>query len=82
MRAQGIGTVRTPRRAASPPAPSGRTAPGASSFPARWPSLDQGETLEAGGSTKVAFAVWEGGSGERAGIKAFSKQWRELTLEG
>jgi len=38
--------------------------------------------LAAGGSTKVAFAVWEGGSGERAGIKAFSKQWRELTLEG
>lgn len=38
--------------------------------------------LAAGGSTKVAFAVWEGGSGERAGIKAFSKQWRELNLEG
>ena len=44
----------------------------------------KGETVQlaAGGSTKVAFAVWEGGSGERAGIKAFSKQWRELTLEG
>jgi complex iron-sulfur molybdoenzyme family reductase subunit gamma len=38
--------------------------------------------LAAGASTKVAFAVWEGGTGERAGIKAFSKQWRELTLEG
>jgi len=38
--------------------------------------------LAAGGSTKIAFAVWEGGSGERAGIKAFSKQWRELNLEG
>jgi len=37
--------------------------------------------LSPGGSTKVAFAVWEGGSGERAGIKSFSKQWRELTLE-
>ena len=44
----------------------------------------KGETVQlaAGGSTKVAFAVWEGASGERAGIKAFSKQWRELTLEG
>jgi hypothetical protein len=44
----------------------------------------KGETVQlaVGGSTKVAFAVWEGGSGERAGIKAFSKQWRELTLEG
>lgn len=38
--------------------------------------------LAAGGSTKVAFAVWEGSSGERAGIKAFSNQWRELNLEG
>lgn len=37
--------------------------------------------LAAGGSAKVAFAVWEGGSGERAGIKAFSKDWRELSLE-
>ena len=44
----------------------------------------KGETVQlaAGGSTKVAFAVWEGDSGERAGIKAFSKQWRELTIEG
>jgi len=38
--------------------------------------------LEAGKSVKVAFAVWDGSSGERAGIKSFSKQWRELTLEG
>ena len=38
--------------------------------------------LKAGGSTKVAFAVWEGNNGERAGIKAISKQWRELSLEG
>jgi DMSO reductase family type II enzyme heme b subunit len=37
--------------------------------------------LAVGGSTNIAFAVWEGGSGERAGIKAFSKQWRELNLE-
>jgi DMSO reductase family type II enzyme heme b subunit len=47
--------------------------------------VDQkGETVQlaAGASTKVAFAVWEGSSGERAGIKAFSKQWRELSLEG
>jgi DMSO reductase family type II enzyme heme b subunit len=38
--------------------------------------------LEAGKSVKVAFAVWDGASGERAGIKSFSKQWQELTLEG
>jgi len=38
--------------------------------------------LEAGKSLKVAFAVWEGSSGERAGLKSFSKHWQELTLEG
>ena len=38
--------------------------------------------LEAGKSVKVAFAVWDGASGERAGIKSFSKRWQELTLEG
>lgn len=42
----------------------------------------QGVQLGVGQSVKVAFAVWEGGSGERAGIKAFSKQWRELVIEG
>ena len=42
----------------------------------------QGVQLGVGRATKVAFAVWEGGSGERAGIKSFSKQWRELAIEG
>lgn len=37
--------------------------------------------LSAGQSTKVGFAVWEGSNAERAGVKAFSKEWRELTLE-
>lgn len=37
--------------------------------------------LEAGKSVKVAFAVWEGASGERAGLKSFSKGWSELELE-
>ncbi len=41
----------------------------------------QAVALELGKSVKVAFAVWEGASGERAGLKSFSKQWRELTLE-
>jgi DMSO reductase family type II enzyme heme b subunit len=34
-----------------------------------------------GGTVKVAYAVWEGRNGERAGLKAFSPQWIELTLE-
>ncbi|HSP98902.1 MAG TPA: ethylbenzene dehydrogenase-related protein [Candidatus Dormibacteraeota bacterium] len=43
----------------------------------------QAETvqLEAGKSVKIGFAVWEGSNRERAGVKSFSKEWRELTLE-
>lgn len=37
--------------------------------------------LEAGKTVKVAFAVWDGGLGERAGLKSFSKEWLELELE-
>jgi DMSO reductase family type II enzyme heme b subunit len=36
--------------------------------------------LEAGGKAQFAVAVWEGSSGERAGIKAFSVDWRDLSL--
>jgi DMSO reductase family type II enzyme heme b subunit len=45
---------------------------------------EQGEAVQlaAGKTYKVAFAVWEGGSGERAGLKSFSKEWRELAIEG
>ena len=35
----------------------------------------------AGRSTSFGVAVWEGGRGERAGIKAFSGDWRELALQ-
>ncbi len=37
--------------------------------------------LERGGSTQFGVAIWEGANGERAGIKAFSGEWRELVLE-
>jgi DMSO reductase family type II enzyme heme b subunit len=37
--------------------------------------------LEAGQVTGFAVAVWEGSNSERAGIKAFSGEWRELSLE-
>ena len=30
---------------------------------------------------KVAFAVWEGSSQERAGLKSFSKSWQDLTIQ-
>jgi DMSO reductase family type II enzyme heme b subunit len=30
----------------------------------------------------VGFAAWEGGNGERGGVKAFSKEWMGLVVEG
>lgn len=38
--------------------------------------------FEPGSESRVAVAVWEGGNGERAGIKAFSEVWQTLELEG
>jgi DMSO reductase family type II enzyme heme b subunit len=37
--------------------------------------------LEPGQRAKVAFAVWDGGLEERAGLKSFSQTWLELELE-
>ncbi|HEU4759464.1 MAG TPA: ethylbenzene dehydrogenase-related protein [Dehalococcoidia bacterium] len=37
--------------------------------------------LDAERPTRVAFAVWEGSSQERAGLKSFSREWRELVIE-
>ena len=37
--------------------------------------------LEPGQTTQFGVAIWEGGSQERAGIKAFSLDWRELRLD-
>lgn len=34
-----------------------------------------------GKAMKVGFAVWEGSNGERAGLKSFSKEWRELMVD-
>ena len=42
---------------------------------------DEATQLAPGAAVKVGFAVWEGSNGERAGVKSFSKEWRELTLE-
>lgn len=33
-----------------------------------------------GSATKVAVAVWEGGNGERGGLKAFSPSWVDIEL--
>jgi DMSO reductase family type II enzyme heme b subunit len=38
-------------------------------------------TFAPGDVGKVAFAIWQGGNQERAGIKAFSPDWQELRIE-
>lgn len=37
--------------------------------------------LAVGTRTGIGFAVWRGGNAERAGIKAFSRDWTELELD-
>lgn len=46
------------------------------------PAAAQAETarLAGGTKTKVGFAVWEGGNAERGGVKAYSREWRELAI--
>jgi len=36
--------------------------------------------LAAGGKKSIGIAAWEGATGERGGVKAFSKEWRDLIL--
>jgi len=43
--------------------------------------MDEAVQLAPGAAVKIGFAVWEGSNGERAGVKSFSKEWRELALE-
>lgn len=42
---------------------------------------DEATQLAPGQTVKIGFAVWEGSNGERAGVKSFSKEWRDLELE-
>jgi DMSO reductase family type II enzyme heme b subunit len=42
---------------------------------------DEVVQFSVGQHRKLAFAVWEGANGERAGLKAFSPEWHELVLE-
>ncbi len=42
---------------------------------------DETVQLAPGRTVKIGFAVWEGSNGERAGVKSFSKEWRDLEIE-
>jgi DMSO reductase family type II enzyme heme b subunit len=48
--------------------------------PLRVDSKEPVAQLQPGATTGYGVAIWEGGHGERAGIKAFSGDWRELRL--
>jgi hypothetical protein len=43
--------------------------------------MDGAMQFTAGQAFRTTFAVWDGGNLERAGIKAFSPSWLELTLD-
>jgi DMSO reductase family type II enzyme heme b subunit len=80
--AEGLGTTRTLESGAVKA--SGRWSSG------RWqvviarslqsPGPDPVAQLTSGQDTRFGVAIWEGGSGERAGIKAFSGDWQTLAL--
>lgn len=42
---------------------------------------EEAVNLKPGMKTMIGFAAWEGQNGERGGVKAFSKEWCELSLE-
>jgi len=44
-------------------------------------AADEALQLRVGETVKIAFAVWEGGNAERAGLKAFSPEWHEVVIE-
>src|SRR3989304_183616 len=85
---------RRPRASARPAGPAAQTPRSFGQARGRW--LDgrwevvfarplqadgEGVRLAPGKAAKVAFAVWEGSSQERAGIKSFSKRWQGLEIE-
>jgi DMSO reductase family type II enzyme heme b subunit len=44
-------------------------------------ALEPVATPQPGQTTGFAIAIWDGSNGERAGIKAFSGDWRELRID-
>ena len=82
--AQGMGT--TERRDAQALAATARHARGRWDVVVARPLNSDGSpagtvSLTPGTASKVAFAVWQGGNQERAGIKAFSPDWQDLQIE-
>jgi len=42
---------------------------------------EEAVNIAPGVKTMVGFAAWEGSMGERGGVKGFSKEWMEMTVE-
>ena len=79
--ARGAGTVEaTPKSSAQA---RGRWADGCWQVVLARPLAVNGDgvKLSPKGTAKVAFAVWEGSSQERGGLKSFSGHWRELEIQ-
>lgn len=47
-----------------------------------WAETADVAALHPGQQGKVAFAVWQGSGGERAGLKAVTLEWQPLEIEG
>lgn len=45
------------------------------------PPVAEAVQFETGKTHRVALAIWKGSNAERAGLKAYSPEWVELTLE-
>ncbi len=79
--AKGVGTLE--------PAPKCQTEARSRWYRGRWqvvfsrPLSVRGDAVRfsAKKAAKVAFAIWEGASQERAGLKSFSKGWQELSIQ-
>ena len=41
---------------------------------------EEATAFSAGSKKLIGVAAWEGATGERGGVKAFSKEWRDLVL--
>ncbi len=44
------------------------------------PKKPESVQLTPGKTVKMGISVWEGSNGERAGLKAFSKEWKDLNI--
>ncbi len=79
--ARGLGTVETTEKSATQARARWTDGRWEVVFARPLKAAGEGVKLSPGKPAKVAFAIWEGSSQERAGLKSFSKRWQELEIE-